>query len=320
MNAVAHDSNLGLSENDILKHHLYFGGIVRLVLNPDFEYFFNQLEARLANVSMKDLLNKHHDIDRDVSGNSVSGYILCYDGFRRGQKLFDKKVITYTSAFVKTKVDDIINTRPLKEKVETVLRRLNDEIVDLSGKNLEAVGTELLSRGNDIKWLAKRIGGRGNWSSFVTTKREATRLWDIGERLRQPGRILVSVNTNFPLADIVFSQPTKNDAHDVIQFTWQQSHPFTVRALYDLRVRRLQVADTVAVNVYVVSPEKEEDYQKMNEDTFLIGRLDVPFKWSRNSAAKAPAELQTMWYSTNLYVLKPELTWKTLLGNVLQEL
>ncbi|CAB9507671.1 crinkler (CRN) family protein [Seminavis robusta] len=261
MNAVAQDSNLGLPEDDVLNRHRYFGGVVRHVLGPDFDKVRRELEGRLANISFRALLNKYHDIDRDATGNYVSGYILCYDGFQRGRDVFDEKVLEYTSAVVKTKVDDLINSHSLKDKLEIVLKRLNDEIVDLSGKNLEAVGTDLLSRGSNIKWLSKRVGANGSWSSFRTTKREVMRLWDVGEMLRQPDKLLVSVNTNFPLADIVFSQPSLDETHNVIQFTWQESHPFTVRALYELRVRRLQIADTVAVNVYVVSPEREEhDY------------------------------------------------------------
>ena len=221
---------------------------------------------------------------------------------------------------VKSKVDDLINSYSLKDKLEIVLKRLNDELVDLSGKYLEAVGTDLLSRGSNIKWLSKRVGANGSWSSFRTTKREVMRLWDVGERLRQPDKLLVSVNTNFPLADIVFSQPSQDETHNVIQFTWQESHPFTVRALYELRVRRLQIADTVAVNVYVVSPEREEQYATMQEDAFLTGSLNVPFRWSKNGATKPPAELVTMWNNTHIYVLKPELAWKAMMEQVLREL
>ena len=115
------------------------------------------------------------------------------------------------------------------------------------------------------------------------------------------------------------TQPNEDETHDVIQFTWQEYHPFTVRALYDLRVRRLGIADTVAVNVYLISPEKEEKYGTMQKDAFLTGSLTIPFRWSKNGAAKPPAELVTMWNNTHLYVLKPKLAWRDLLELILRE-
>ena len=73
---------------------------------------------------------------------------MCYDGkqdaiFARSQGQrsvgFDKKVLKFTSTYVESKADEVLLQKPLEEKMEIVLQRLNDITMDPSGKNLEAV-------------------------------------------------------------------------------------------------------------------------------------------------------------------------------------
>ena len=85
--------------------------------------------------------------------------------------------------------------------------------------------------------------------------------------------------------------PDISDPIVVVQFTWQLPHPFTVRALYDLRVNH----HNHIVNVYVISPGQEVQYTQKAESDFLIGLIDKPFQWSTTTPLVAPADLHVMW-------------------------
>jgi hypothetical protein len=235
---------------------------------------------------------------------------------RIAESRLTERALEYTSVYVESKVEQILDAIPLKEKAQTVLKRLNNEAVDLSGKSLEAVGTQFLSRGSNgtkYKWESKRVGTPGAWSDFITTKRKVVRLWDITELLSREGQILVSTSTNFPLGDIVFSRNNATDPIDVIQFTWQLKHPFTIRALYDLRVKRLEASHEFSVRGYMISPLIEDTYASMIEIDFLKGSLVKPFEYSKTRGVTPPADLENMWNNTEVHVIRPKTAWRTLL-------
>lgn len=76
----------------------------------------------------------------------MSGNILCYNNQHKEFR-FTERVVEYTNVFVESKVEQILDAIPLEEKAQTVLKRLDNEALDLSGKSLEAIGTELYSVG-----------------------------------------------------------------------------------------------------------------------------------------------------------------------------
>jgi len=312
MAAVANDSGQNL--NDLSERYRKFGGIVRHVLAEDVNMPNNELEERLSTIDEDILWHKALNIDRQESGRNVSGYILCYNNENEGNDRFTKKVLEFTSSLVESKVEAILNVKPTRDKAQIVLKRLNDEAVDLSGKNLEAVVTELLSQGTSYNWESGKLGDE-NWSTFKATVRKVERSSKVSDVLQKPGHILVPIDTNFPLCDIVFTPSSLRDPIDVVQFTWQPSHPFTIRALYDLRVNRLDVEHDRCVKVYIVSPGKEEAYIKKKKIKFLKGSLDSVFKWSKNTGSVQPDVIKTMWENTQVHVIRPVEDWKTVLGN-----
>jgi hypothetical protein len=321
MNAMAQDSER--NTEDLLDRYLKFGGVLRHVLAKDVTKASSELTERLANVSLRVLQSKALNIYRDDSGNNVSGYILCYNNKQNDESRFTRKVLEFTSLEVESRVTQIIDDLPVKDKATAVLARLNDQGLDLSNMNLEAVGTELLSKGTHgtpYKWQSKEVGDQDIWSTFNTNKRDVVRLWEVYELLQRKDQILVSTNPNFPLGDIVFTPDTIAGPISVVQFTWQSSHPFTIRALYDLRVNRLRVGHEVCVKVHIVPPGLEDYYAGMKKTDFLMGDLSEPFKWSRNTAALEPDILLTMWNSTEVHVIRPVEDWKTLLGNFIKTL
>ena len=120
----------------------------------------------------------------------------------------------------------------------------------------------------------------------------------------------------------IFLLVTCQDISDpivVVQFTWQLPHPFTVRALYDLRVNHLKVGHTHPVKVYVIiSPSQEVQYSQKAESDFLIGLIDKPFQWSMTSPVVAPADLHVMWNNTQVHVIHSKTPWKNMVSDWLQ--
>jgi hypothetical protein len=107
----------------------------------------------------------------------------------------------------------------------------------------------------------------------------------------------------------VFLQNKINEGIDVFQITWQQTHPFTLRALYMLRVLHLKIADNVPLRVFYVAPGLENQYALRGRSDFLVGDLQQPLKYS--SAKTIPASrLQSMYQNTSIFILKPKEQWQ----------
>ena len=216
MCAIVEHSGLGLdiTPDDLYDRYLLYGGIVRHIVAPRVmqQQIKEDLVARLQNLDLSKLQKKGANVDCDATGNNVSGFILCYDGKRvalerKSQEgkgiFFNDRVLRYTSAFVEQRVEEVLDRKPMEEKMMVVLDRLNDRIIDLSGKNLEAVTTEFLSKAI-VKWQIKRAGA-GGWSDFTTKKRTLTKDYSIVGQLTKADLLLVPTNTSFTVADMVFS-------------------------------------------------------------------------------------------------------------------
>ena len=319
MCAIVEHSGPGLdiTPDDLYDRYLLYGGIVRHVVAPRLmqKEIKKDLVARLRNLDLSILQNEAANVDRDVTGNNVSGFILCYDGKRvalerKSQEgmgiFFDDGVLRYTSAFVEQRVEEVLDHKSMEEKMMVVLDRLNDRVIDLSGKNLEAVTTEFLSKAI-VKWQIKRAGV-GGWSDFTTKKRTVTKDYSIVGQLTKADQLLVPTNTSFPVADMVFSN-WGNDPALVFQCTWQPSHPFTVRALYELRVKHLRVPASKAVYIIMVAPDQEEKYATKPEADYLSNSVDEALQYTRSEIVGVSV-LQEMWSHTEVHVLRPKQSWK----------
>ena len=314
MCAMVEHSGLGLdiTPNDLYDRYLLYGGIVHHVVAPTLmqKQIKKDLVAHLENLDLKAA-----NVDRDATGNNVSGFILCYDGKRvaleqKSQEgkgiFFNGRVLRYTSAFVEQRVEEVLDRKPMEEKMMVVLDRLNDRIIDLSGKNLEAVTTEFLSKAI-VKWQIKRAGV-GGWSDFTTKKRTVTKDYSIVGQLTKADQLLVPTNTSFPVADMVFSK-WGNDPALVFQCTWQPSHPFTVQALYELRVKHLRVPASKAVYIIMVAPDQEEKYATKPEANYLSNSVDEALQYTRSETVGVSV-LQEMWSHTEVHILLPKQSWK----------
>ena len=309
--------DLDITPDDLYDRYLLYGGIVHHIVAPRVmqKRIKKDLVARLQNLDLSKLQKKGANVDRDATGNNVSGFILCYDGKRvalerKSQEgkgiFFDDRVLRYTSAFVEQRVEEVLDRKPMEEKMMVVLDRLNDRIIDLSSKNLEAVATEFLSKAI-VKWQIKRAGV-GGWSDFTTKKRTVTKDYSIVGQLTKADLLLVPTNTSFPVADMVFSN-WGNDPALVFQCTWQPSHPFTVRALYELRVKHLRVPASKAVYIIMVAPDQEEKYATKPEADYLSNSVDEALQYTRSETVGVSV-LQEMWSHTEVHVLRPKQSWK----------
>jgi len=322
--AVVEHSGLGLdiTPDDLCDRYLLYGGIVRHIVAPTVKQkkINNDLLDRLENLDLSILQKKAANVDRDATGNNVSGFILCYDGKRvalerksqeGGGIFFDDRVLRYTSSFVEQRVEELLDLKPMEEKMMVVLDRLNDRVIDLSGKNLEAVTTEFLSKAI-VKWQIKRAGV-GEWSDFTTKKRTVTKDYSVVGQLTMADKLLVPTNTSFPVADMVFSN-WGNDPALVFQCTWQPSHPFTVRALYELRVKHLRIPASKAVYVIMVAPGQEEKYASKPEADYLSDSIEETLQYTKSETVGVPV-LQEMWSHTEVHVLRPKQSWKDIIAS-----
>ena len=112
---------------------------------------------------------------------------------------------------------------------------------------------------------------------------------------------------------MVFSGRNDNSV-SVFQCAWRPTHPFTIRALYDLRVNYLHIDTTKKLIVIMVVPGQEQTYSEKSEDSFLEGSIGETFLYKKNESVPA-ATLQAMWTSTEVYILRPTIEWQTLIGN-----
>lgn len=317
---VEHSGGLDITPDDLCDRYHLYGGIVRHVVAPTLmqKRIKKDLDDRLENLDLSILQKKAANVDREATGNNVSGFILCYDGKRvalerKSQEVngifFDDHVLRYTSAFVEQSVEEILDRKPMEEKMTVVLDRLNDRVIDLSGKNLEAVTTEFLSKAI-VKWQIRRAGV-GGWSDFTTKKRTVTKDYSIVGQLTKADQLLVPTSTSFPVADMVFSN-WGDDPALVFQCTWQPSHPFTVRALYELRVKHLRVPASKAVYIIMVAPGQEEKYASKPEADYLSNSVDEVLQYTKSETVGVSV-LQEMWSHTEVHVLRPKQSWKDII-------
>ena len=75
---------LDITHDDLYDRYLLYGGIVRHIVAPPVmqKRIKEDLDARLQNLDLSILQKKAANVDRDATGNNVSGFILCYDGKR----------------------------------------------------------------------------------------------------------------------------------------------------------------------------------------------------------------------------------------------
>ena len=125
MAAVANDSQLQLTNIDLLERYEKFGGIIRHVLARDITEPSSELSAKLDNVSASVLRKVALNIDLDW--DESDGYILCYNNKQEDEFRFTKKVLEFTSPYVRSKVQPIIDTEH-KGKVKIVLDLLNGQV------------------------------------------------------------------------------------------------------------------------------------------------------------------------------------------------
>ena len=312
--AIVCDSKLALDFDTFFERYKKFGGILRNVLGED-DRAEEKLAARLEDISLDSLTSIALNVDREEKGKNVSGYLVCYDNrFVEGATRFSTKNLEYTSVLVEEEVAKRLHTKPTKEKMLNVLKRLDGEMLDLSGKNLEDVAMELLSEGTAFSWLSCEVGtANPSWRPFSMTKRIIRRIFSIENNFTQSNLILAPTNLRFPGIDFLCSLLGSKFPVLSFQCTWQARHPFTVRALYDLRRQHLKISDDKKLEIYLVTPGKESTYVSKQKDDFLDGSVDVDLRFSKTVTVPT-AQLRAMWDNTTIFVVRPSQSWKNSIG------
>ena len=234
-----------------------------------------------------------------------------------GQDRFRRYHLDYTSDFVEQKLREKMSNYTFREHIEVVLKHLKGEAKDHSGLPLQETVTFLLSWGIDASWREMKLDKTNTreWRTYNTQKQTIKHLYDIATEIQSPNQMLVSTNPGFPVADSVFSQPMSGGNIDTTQISWQDDRPFTLRALYRFRRHYLKVPDSTVVRVSYVAPTKEANYSNRVKSTFLSGDIASELKYSEEETVSVP-ELEDMWRSTHICVIKPRENWDALLQRI----
>lgn len=317
--ATMNDPQIRLTVEIVENRFHRFGGIIRHVLAESTLRYEKDQRALINSADLAVLRATTTGINSDPNapGKNVSGFLLCYCNIATlGPDRFKENGLDFTSDYVRSEIRARMKDYSIKEHIGVVVDRLNGAQMDRGGLHLQETASFLLSQGSSVSWQCKTVtvagGSGGQWSAFRTRARDVVKSYEIFEHLGAPNKVLVSTNPNFPLADIVFSHPAPISVLDMFQVTWHATHPFTVRALYQLRELSLRIQDTVRIQVLFVTPEQEDTYATYPKHSFLKGNVGVDLNYSSTTRV-ASARLQLMWQNTEIVVLKPKLPWIDLL-------
>jgi hypothetical protein len=317
--SVVCHSKISLDLDEFQARYTKFGGILRNVLGEETGAD-DELTSRLTRVSVDVLTSIALNVDREDAGDNVSGYIVCYDNRLVATKdRFKTKNLEYTSLKVEEEVAKMLAIKPVEDKMIAVLGRLNGVATDVSGKMLESVAMELLSKGSVYAWDSRQVE-TPDWDQFpfATRQRTIKRTFTLKENFMQDGLIIGPSKSTFPVVDFVLSCPGKKAPVVAFQCTWQSYHPFSVRALCDLRIKHLEVEDDQKIDIYIVCPSTSdalaEAYACRSKEDFLRGSLEVDFQFTKAEKVLS-SRLQEMWKSTNIFVLKPSTSWEAHIKN-----
>ena len=75
-----------------------------------------------------------------------------------------------------------------------------------------------------------------------------------------------------------------------------------------LREIHLKIADAVRIQVFFVTPQKEEKYAATSKQSFLEGDVGHDLKYTKRITISS-ARLEEMWQKTEICVLKPQASW-----------
>jgi hypothetical protein len=137
LRGLIEDSKLQIDEDTFSDRYYKFGGVLRHVLGQD-ENAEHKLTDRLNFVNFDILNSAALNMDRDSTGNNVSGFLICYDNRSIADvDRFAKRNLEYTSAYVEEKVQIEIESHAVRDIMQNVLNQLSKQMVDIAGKNLE---------------------------------------------------------------------------------------------------------------------------------------------------------------------------------------
>eukprot|EP00978_Attheya_sp_CCMP212_P039940 scaffold212763_cov51-Attheya_sp.AAC.1 len=317
--AVGKDEDTVHTEDLIKERYHKFGGIIHHIMAlPGSTVADDELNFWLQNLNINLLHRKAVAIERRAGGENVSRYLLRYSDIpEEGEDSFATKGLAFTSALVEHHIHTQLITYTLKANVQAMLDHLSHKVVDRSGLHLENVTAELLARGQDIAWQYAIVndvaGTKATWKKYTTKKRKIEKVSGYFEdKIAEANKIFQSSDEQLPSADIILSAPVSTKAEvDAVQTTWQEAHPFSLRALYDLRVKRMQIEETCQLNLYFAVPNWSEEYLTRIRSKFLAKGSTVanPLQWTTKETVSA-AYLRTMWANTTLHVLRPKDGWK----------
>jgi hypothetical protein len=294
--AVGRNENI---DNDTMTERYYmYGGILRHLF-LDGSVLLEELSTRLKESEdlKRILLAEVTDVDAQKGRGTVSGCLVCYtDVPFDGDKPFKSKKLALTSLYVREKIRETIKLVSEFELASKVLQVLKGRRTDeLGGSSLESTVASMIAGGSrKIKWEAREVE-TGEWIHYKLAPTTVKRVREM--EISNKGRaLLVSSNRNFPVVDIVDSQPDIEGVVIAYQVTWQENHPFNMGALHDLR-RELKINPNSMLKICFVVPQHADQYASRSKNSYCKDFQNLNRSVNNNNE---------VWTNTSIYVLRPK--------------
>jgi hypothetical protein len=312
---------VGLNEKrakeDIKDRYNKYGGILRHLFRNKVGLEMGLYRCLTTDKLAQFLRAEVTDVDTDERNGNASGYLVCYAEIPfDGVGAFKSRKLRLTSSYARQKIRENMDLVTEVESAKKVLKVLSGaRMFDFGGNFLESTFTTMIAGGpRKTKWEACKVG-TAEWNGHTRNKMtveciaaiEREGVDNMANSLSKDAGVLVPSNPNFPVVDIVESQPNEKEAVTAYQITWQDKHPFRMEALCQLREKELKIARSRLLKIFFVVPGNEETYAKRQKTDYLK-------KDKKNEASQSKgwsADETEMWKNTPIYVLRPKEGWKS---------
>ena len=302
----------GMNLDVLERNYLHFGGIPRYTLEQEtaaFDENKEELVMRCAAVSADMLRSIAADIDDDPNAgnrNNISGFVVSYTDIPQddgNENSFATKSLTMTSEFARKQVEKKMSLGSPREHLEHLLKHLDRQSKDITGKDLEASVVHLLAAGTrTVQWDYQPIGGNDEWlqgTKLNLTKREINREGTFElSKINYPTERMFSLIDCFTMIDRVYW---------AFQMTWHYQHPFKLATLHAFRAK-LGLTASDPLNIVFVNPVHAQTYWQRNKKAYLAKgeQLGQPILNHKKRTLMEATDVDQMWANTHIFVAFPK--------------
>mmetsp|Transcript_35262 Transcript_35262/g.85347 ORF Transcript_35262/g.85347 Transcript_35262/m.85347 type:complete len:628 (-) Transcript_35262:248-2131(-) len=288
-----------------------FGGIVRHCLEtdvPEIERLEGEVKKRCKRITLETLSAFYENINEDPNGgteDNISGFVASYaDIPTEGENSFQDKTLVMTSEFVRELIRERLNLKETNDYLSALLEHLKRRRRDITGMALENSVVHLLAAGKQtVKWEYVPVGTAGGPQDkkvLDLNKRDINR----NEKEFDSLKLHYPNDKSFPLID---SFAIIEGKYWAFQTTWQKSHAFKLRTLYETR-QKLGLVHDAELRILFVNPDHFPTYVGRAKNQYLVKgeQTDRPLLKNACETLLDAQAVANMWENTHIYVARPE--------------